>query len=218
MKALNEVYLREAVDTLTKDIIEHIRQTDDDGNYLGTHTVIHPPLLEQLHQRVTPSTGNDAGSKSSPRERNMVDSAALYEYAKMSSAIWDWCRMAGATVDKKPVDDLRRWYIAHTSHTDRDDDWYTRELRRWEGVIRNKLEPPKQVEIQAACPVCGPDPWVDGEGSRQPNRLWLEYRLDLDGKPSNERTTCRNPNCNAVWEGEESMKELGEELDERHAA
>lgn len=215
---MSENYLREAVDALTKPDIEHIRQLDDDGQFVRIHTVEHPPLLEQLHQSVTPSTGNDAGSKSSSWDRNMVDSGALFEYAKMSSAIWDWCRIVGAKVDKRPVDDLRRWYVAHISHAVREDEWYIRELRRWESVIRNKLEPPKTLEITAPCPVCGPEPWVDADGESRPNRLWMEYRLDVNGKPVNARTMCRNPDCNTIWDGEGAMEELGKELAERHAA
>lgn len=207
-----------AIHDLTKPTIDHIKQTTDDGQYIGTHTVEHLPLLVQIEQAVTPSTGNDGGSKSSsPRERNVVDSTALFEYAKMTAAIRDWCRIVEATISRDPVTDLERWYIAFTRYTVRDDTWHLRELRRWARVIRNHLDPPKKLEVTVPCPICGPGPWVDADGETQTNRLTLEYRLDDDDRPRDQRTICRNPNCATTWEGDDAMAELAEELAEANA-
>jgi len=219
-----------AVDELTKPTTDHVRQYDDDGTSLAIHrcmdgnqegacsglalhAVTHPPLLHQLRDAVTPSTGNDAGSKSAiANERNMVDSTALYEYARMAAATGDWCRMTGAPVTRDPVTDLRAWYAAWIGHHDRDDRWYTAELRRWASIIRNHLQPAKRLEVMSACPICGPGPWVDADGETQANRLTLTYRKHEDGTITDKRTICRNPACGAVWEGEDAMVELAEEV------
>ncbi|KTR02087.1 DUF7341 domain-containing protein, partial [Curtobacterium luteum] len=76
--------LLDAVDALTKPTIDHVRQTTDDGEYLRTVPVEHPPLLQQLADAVVPSAGNDGGSKSaSARERNVLDSDALWELTRI---------------------------------------------------------------------------------------------------------------------------------------
>jgi hypothetical protein len=217
-----------AIHDLTKGNTEHVKSYDDGGNPvsthkcrqvcngLPTHTVEHPSLLVQIEQAVTPSAGNDGGSKSSsPRERNMVDSTALYEYAKMTAAIRDWCRIVGATISRNPSTDLERWYVNFTRYTDRDDTWHLRELRRWARVIRNHLDPPERLEIMFSCPVCGPAMWTDYEGETQVNRLSLEYRLDQDEHPRDERIICRNPKCGEAWEGQGAMEELAAEIREK---
>lgn len=77
---MTHLRLLDAVDALTKPSVENVKQTTDDGTYLRTVPVEHPPLLQQLADAVVPSAGNDGGSKSaSARERNIVDSEALWE-------------------------------------------------------------------------------------------------------------------------------------------
>ncbi|MDF2895719.1 MAG: hypothetical protein K0Q46_2505 [Rhodococcus erythropolis] len=214
--------LLDVVDVLTKPSTEHITQTADDGTYIGIHSVQHPSLLDQLYASITPSAGNDGGSKSvAARERNMVKSEALAEWGRISEAVRGWCCNWGANWAKDDVQgSLRRWYVTFNArcHEPADIGWYTTELRRWVRVIRTQLEPPKRLEIRTQCPVCRSEFWIDqnGEVFRWP--IVVEYRK-VDGQPIRPRATCRA--CPEIigsateWVGFEAVAELGDELTEK---
>lgn len=213
-----------AVDALTKSQIEHMAQKDDNGKWLKTHTVEHPPLLVRLKQAVTPSTNTSAGSSALASTRNIIDSTAMFEYAKMSSAVGDWCRIYKVATTRDPVVDLRRWYIAYELNPS-GTGWHERELRRWANVIRNIIDRPEQLTIDLPCPVCGSDTWVNPEGEQLRHPIVVTYRLNDEGAMTGERAACRSAAltsegeivaCGAVWETLESIQELGEELSERH--
>jgi hypothetical protein len=218
MSATHENRLLEAVLTLTKPIIEHLAQYDDDGTYLRTHTTEHLPLLEQLRDAVNPSSNTAAGSSSLPSTRNLIDSDALYRYSLMTSAIGDWCRIIGVTPTRPPhrdpVKDLTEWYIAYNRGTD-DGEWYIAELRRWAAQIRNLIEPSKRIEVTTPCPVCGKRTWTDQDGTELLFPIVVEYRMPKDGEAIKPTALCRA--CDAVWSGIGAIRELGEELTERHA-
>jgi hypothetical protein len=214
---MTDTRLLDAVDALTKPTIDHVKQTTDDGEYLRTVSVEHPPLLQQLASAVVPSAGNDGGSKSaSARERNVLDSDALWELTRIETALRDWLRHDRAAFDRNDLPaTLRRWYVLYTEHTTTAelDDWHVRELRRWERVITAKLDRSvKQIPTGYLCVLCKDQQWVDQDGERQPARLILSYRRDEEGRTSEEQVTCQR--CRTRWDNWDAIKELGEELNE----
>jgi hypothetical protein len=209
--------LLDAVDALTMSTIDHVKQTTDDGAYLRTVPVEHPPLLQQLAEAVVPSAGNDGGSKSaSARERNVLDSDALWELTKIQTELRDWLRHDRQTFDRSDLPaTLRRWYVGYIAHANSAelDDWHVRELRRWERVITAKLDRSiKQISTGYLCVLCKDQQWIDQDGERQPARLILSYRRDEEGRTSEEQVTCQR--CRTRWDNWDAIKELGEELTE----
>jgi hypothetical protein len=206
-------FLLDAVDDLTKPIVEHLTQKEDNGTYIRTHTAEHLPLLEQLRDAVNPSSNSAAGSASLKSTRNLIDGDALYRYALMTSAVGDWCNMLKVTRSRNPVTDLRRWYVAYAA-TGADGKWYVSELSRWAFQIRNLIEPPKRFELTIACPVCRSSTWLDADGARIPHPLIVEYKVPADGASIKPKAMCRAEGCEAVWVGYEAVEELSEELAE----
>ncbi|PYY59998.1 hypothetical protein DEJ17_06410 [Curtobacterium sp. MCSS17_011] len=210
------------VDVLTKPSTEHITQTADDGTYVGIHSVQHPSLLDQLYASITPSAGNDGGSKSvAARERNMVKSEALAEWQRISAAVRGWCDVLGGAWVKDDVSgSLRRWYVAFNGRNNDPDviTWYHDELRRWVRSIRSQLEPPKRLEIRTRCPVCLSEFWTDQQGETFRWPIIVEYRK-VDDQPIRPRATCRA--CPEIigsateWVGFEAVAELGDEIIEK---
>lgn len=214
---MTDTRLLDAVDALTNPTIEHVRQTTDDGEYLRTVPVEHPPLLQQLADAVVPSAGNDGGSKSaSARERNVLDSDALWELTKIEVMLRDWLRHERHAFDRADLPaTLRRWYVSYIRQVTAAelDDWHVRELRRWERVITAKLDcSVKQIPTGYLCVLCRDAQWVDQDGERQPARLILSYRRDDEGRTSEERVVCQR--CRTAWDNWDAIKELGEELTE----
>lgn len=209
--------LLEAVDALTKETHDHIAQKDDDGKWLKAHTVTMPPLLVRMHESVMPSSGTDGGSKSAKSTRSPVDLDALFEFAKMTSQIGDWCRIAGTPVTRDPVTDLRRWYTDRLTQTpdEHDDRFYLGQLRAWANIIRNHLYPPERFTPEIPCPVCGAKEWGDMINGGGTWPIEVRYRKDDDGTMSDETALCRP--CRTVWQGHDAIVELAEEAAEKTA-
>lgn len=217
--------LLDTVDLLTKPRHDHIAQIDDDGTWLKAHTTEYPPLLVQLKQAVNPSTNTSVGSSSLASTRNLIDSDALFEYGKISSAIGDWCRIYQVQTTRDPIVDLRRWYVAFIGNPS-DSGWHLRELKRWAGVVMNILEPPKKFDLVVPCPVCGQDEYPNQDGDMLAHPLVGTYRLDTAGTVVSPKVICRavrtddsglQTPCGAEWDSFDAMEELGQELAERHA-
>lgn len=213
---MTDTRLLDAVDALSKPTIDNVKQTADDGTYLRTVPVEHPALLQQLADAVVPSAGNDGGSKSaSARERNILDSDALWQLTRIETELRDWMRHDLAAFDRHDLAvSLRRWYVAYdaqATQTDELTEWLVRELRRWERVILSKLDRTrKQWDTGKLCPICKQARWVDEHGDSQPARLVGSYRCDDDGRTSEERITCQR--CRESWDNWDAIKELGDEL------
>lgn len=215
---MTDTRLLDIIDALTKPTVTHIKQTSDDGEYLRTVSVEHPALLQQLADAVVPSAGNDGGSKSaSARERNVLDSDALWELTRIETQIRDWMRHNLAAFNRNDLPrSLRSWYVTYQAEATRSlitDDYFVRELRRWERIITTKLDRTvKQIPTGYLCVLCGTQQWIDPDGERQPARLILSYRKDEDGRTSEERVTCQR--CRTGWDSMAAIEELGEELSE----
>lgn len=207
------VDLLAAVDALTLVEHEHVAQKSDDGRWLKAHTVTHPSLLQRMADAVTPSTGRDNASKSSAATRSPVDADALFEYAKMSSAIKSWCVMVKVAPDRDPAVGLRRWYVARLTQPGEDDTWYTRQLTSWANIIRNHLNPPQSFTIKAPCPICTTTGYGDAINGGDTWPIEVRYRLEDDLRVVDEIARCRF--CQAVWGGHDAVRELAEELEEK---
>jgi len=200
--------LLDAVDDLT--LPRNVKVPTDDGHTWATEDA----LLVQLTEAISSSIRSGSGSGGAAWQRNVIDGDALYRASLITSTIGDWCRMAGAAVNRDPLADLRAWYVAHTAHPDHADEFYTGQLRGWAAQIRVMVNPPKLVEITAPCPVCGQGEYVNDMGERIRNPLALIYRPDADN--TGARVMCRA--CDAVWSGVPAMEELRTELDEKETA
>jgi hypothetical protein len=209
------VSLLDAVDALTKPTYENHPQYGDDGKYIRTHTVEHPPLLQQLANAVNPSTNADGGSQSSASARNPIDADALYEYAKVCAEIWSWCHIVKIIRSKDAIVDLRRWYVVFVQNPDANHDWYENHLRQVAARIRSRLDPPKRIEITVPCPVCGKRTWTDPDGQELLFPIVVEYKRPQDGGSIKPTALCRA--CQNAWVGYDAVEELAEEVNEQHA-
>lgn len=201
--------LLDAVDDLT--LPRNVKVPTDDGHTWATEDA----LLVQLQESVSSSLNSGSGAGGSPSTRNVLDGDALYKAAVITSQIGDWCRMAGATVTRDAVTDLRAWHAAFLSRDD-PDEFYIRQMRAWAAQIRAMVNPPKTLEITAPCPVCGQGEYVNGMGERITNPLALTYRPDDDNLWRGAKVICRA--CAAVWAGGDAMEELRDELNDKETA
>ena len=201
--------LLDAVDDLT--LPRNVKVPTDDGHTWATEDA----LLVQLQESVSSSLNSGSGAGGSPSTRNVLDGDALYKAAVITSQIGDWCRMAGATVTRDAVTDLRAWHAAFLSRDD-PDEFYIRQMRAWAAQIRVMVNPPKTLEITAPCPVCGQGEYVNDMGERITNPLALTYRPDAENLWRGAKVICRA--CAAVWAGGDAMEELRDELNDKETA
>lgn len=208
--------LLDLVDDLTLPEHQHLAQKDDQGRWLKAVTVTHPPLLDRMREAVFPSTEKNGGSVSAAHTRSPADLDAMFQFAKMASAIGDWCRIAGIGATREPGRDLRRWYASRLADVDRDDTFYRGQLRSWIGVIRNHLDPPESFTIRHACPICSTVAYGDAVNGGDGYPIQVRYRKDETDSMVDEVATCRA--CGVSWLGHAALMELAEEVHERAAA
>lgn len=201
--------LLEVVDELT--LPKPVRVVTDDGHTWATED----PLLVQLQEAVSSSLRSGSGSGGAAWTRNVLDSDALHQAAIITSTIGDWCRMAGVTVTRDPIIDLRAWYVARLTATN-PETFYLEQLRKWVGQIRVMIHPPRTLEITAPCPICGQGSYTNDMGEDIRNPLVMTYRATDERFWRGARVLCRS--CDNVWAGVDAMEELREELDEKDTA
>lgn len=200
--------LLEAVDDLT--LPKNVRVATDDGHTWATEDA----LLVQLAQAVSSTLNSGSGSGGSPWTRNVLDSGALYQAGLIRAAIGDWCKIAGTPVTRDPVVDLRAWYETRAK-VDEDHVFYVRQMHAWAAQIRAMTNPPKTVEITAACPACDQGQWTNDQGERIPNPLLLTYRPETGSIWDDAKALCRA--CDMAWEGEWRLRELRHDVDAKEA-
>lgn len=201
--------LLEAVDDLT--LPRNVKVETDDGHTWATED----PLLVQLQEAVSSSIRSGSGSGGAPWTRNVLDGDALHQAAIITSQIGDWCRMAGIKATRDPVKDLRAWYVARLTATN-PETFYLDQLRKWATQIRGMTNPPKTIEITSPCPICGQGEYVNDLGESVKHPLALTYRLDAGNLRHAAKVICRA--CGNIWQGDEAMVELRDELDEKETA
>lgn len=193
------------VDELT--LPKPVKVPTDDGYTWATED----PLLVQLQEAVSSSLRSGSGSGGAPWTRNVLDSDALHQAAIITATIGDWCRIAGAVVTRDPVQDLRAWYAKRLSVQD-PESFYLGVLLKWVATVRTIISPPKTLEILGACPVCKEQTYTNATGETVRNPLVMIYRPDTTNMHKAARATCRA--CDTVWQGDEAMEELADELKE----
>jgi hypothetical protein len=225
-----------AVEALTKpkhtravqDVIERWTSTDADGveheheKVIGTQsvTITHLPLLDQFRAAVIPSSNTAAGSSSLASTRNALDATALFEYAKISAATADWCRIIHVEATRDASWNLQRWHAAFRALASEPNVtiWYIHQLRSWAGLIRAHLDPPRRRNIMYPCPICGKTTWSTGDGEGGTWPLELLYRIGDDDEPVIESVICRACEPVTTWPTRDAVAELIAELEERHAS
>lgn len=201
--------LLDAVDALTRPVVIHLPQIDDDGKWLRAHTTELPPLLTQLQTAIAQSMSGKGGG-GNPATRGVLDSDALFRFTKIATTVGDWCRIENVTPTRNPTVDLRRWYAARLANTDRDDRFYIRELHAWAGQIETKLDPPRRLEITAPCPECeAASYWENGES--HPFPVVMEYQEHSTDILRTARAVCRS--CEHQWTGSSELRALRWEID-----
>lgn len=201
--------LLDLIDLLTLPQNERVAQEKIDGTWV-TSFVSHDPLLTQFRDAVWPSSNTAGGSASLASTRSPVDVTALFEMAKMSSAIGDWCRLVGVRASRDAVTDLRAWYVAYNAADTTTQEWYAQQLRTWIGLIRRHLNPSSGFDLMYPCPVCKSRVWGDDEhGGVFPIRV--EY-TKTDHGTTKHRAECRNGECRTAWLGIDAVVELAAEL------
>lgn len=208
--------LIDLVDALTLSRTENVRQAEDDGTYIKTVPVTHAPLLQRFRDAARPSGNTTTGAGAAAHTRNLINSAAVFEYAKMNAAIDSWCRTAEIQPAKLAEDSLRAWYVVYSQYN-HDPAFYEGQLKSFINTIESHLDPPKQIEITVSCPVCGKREWWDEDGNLGAFPLLLRYRIDEHGSIRNPEVICRACDPITEWRGLEAISELGEEVTERIA-
>jgi hypothetical protein len=207
--------LQDAVNELTQPIIEHMAQIGDDGKWIRTHTVEHPPLLHQLQDAVNPSNNTADGSAASPSTRSILNFEALFLFAKISSEIKSWCLIRHIKPER-PLDriaDLDAWAEDARNDAGLAGDFYIRRLRLWAVQIRETLNPGESFEAKVECPICGATSWGDAINGGGLWSIGVTYRLDERGHMVDERALCRA--CSTVWVGHAAIMDLAEEAHEK---
>lgn len=202
--------LLDAVDDLT--LPRPVKVDIDGGHTWATEDA----LLVQLEEAVASGLGSPSGGSSAPWARNLLNTDALHQAGMMTSQIMDWCRMVGAKVTRRPSDDLRSWYAAFSSNRGESlDDFYVRKLREWANQIRAMLNPPKVLELTAACPECRERFYVNDEGDPVPNPITVNYWANGASVWSGARAKCRA--CGFEWVGEWQLRALRHAVDDMDA-
>jgi hypothetical protein len=232
-----------AVDALTKPVTLRVIQStyeteigpdgrptiDEHGNpvrhHNGTTTikVTNPPLLDMLDAAVRGELNTIAGASESMKStRGMLDSDALYHFAKITTQIGAWARTVGAPRRETPTEQLRAWYVTYTQqeHEEPRIRWHTRTMHGWANIINDKLDPHDEWTEPDPCPdpecVQGFDPatgrpiWWDPR-TREPYPYPLVVRFRRTDGPlmvENARARCRA--CGRVW----SVRELAYDLEQ----
>lgn len=171
--------------------------------------VKHEPLLTQLEEAVRSSFGGSSAGGGST-SGSVLNSAAFYLASQILSQIGDWCRMVGVRPARDAVSDLVAWSIVFQGSGE----FHASQLERWAAEIRDLLDPPKRVPLNAPCAVCDATSHTDAEGVVSLPVL-VEYdsalaSYDRVSAEATMRARCRV--CDAEWNGRDAIVELIEEL------
>lgn len=210
----NRNWVLEAVEALTKPVVNKVMQDGPIGSGLAGSKLIHielPPLLTQLDDAIRGTIGI-GGSGSLASQRNMLDSDALYRFMTISTTIKDWCRIWKIQPTKDAAPNLARWFAGyHGSETQ--DKFYVSQMSSWRGQIAAKLDPPKVWLQPGACPVCGAETWWSKSTHEEYKfPLVVEYRETGPNLVQEAKAMCRA--CEQVW----SVRELAYLLEQAELA
>jgi hypothetical protein len=185
---------------------------------------VDAPLLDQLRDAVASSLESGGGGKPG-RERVPIDVAALTLYEDIDGRIRSWLDELGARPgrDVTPTQALRTWYVMWTAgrHTEGLEDRYQATIEGWAQQVRDKLQPPKRIEITAPCPVCGRE-WINvglklPNGDDDPNDVEMVRVLNAVERETIDDSYAMCQACNTVWVGTGRMRQLRIAIDDQAA-
>ena len=136
-------------------------QVDDNGTVRreenGTRNtrLEQPPLLDLMDAAVRGELNTvEGGGESLKFTRGMLDSDALFQLMRISSAIRDWAQASDAPRRHTLAGQLRAWYVAYTE-TEQPEAairFRVRVLDGWANLIREKIDPHDEYIQPDPCP------------------------------------------------------------------
>jgi hypothetical protein len=218
---LSELLL--AVDALTRPVVVAQWQGE-----VGARTIFKrtdEPLLVQLRLAIHNNIGGSGGGKQA-RERTPLDVGAFALFEDIDGRVRSWMSELGGRVGKGLAVEavLRAWFV-WWSAGQREPvlvERFTDMLEGWAQQIRDKLDPPSQIEITSPCPVCGVE-WVNiglklADGSDDPDDVERVRVLAAVERENMDDSYAMCKSCNRVWRGVGQMRSLRIAIDDREAA
>jgi len=218
---LSELLL--AVDALTRPVVVAQWQGE-----VGERTIFKrtdEPLLVQLRLAIHNNIGGSGGGKQA-RERTPLDVGAFALFEDIDGRVRSWLSDLGGRVGKDLTTEavLRAWYVLWSAGPHRSllVERYTDMLEGWAQQIKDKLDPPAQIEITAPCPVCGVE-WLNvglklPDGSDDPNDVERLRVLAAVERENMDDSFAMCKSCNRVWRGVGQMRALRIAMDDRESA
>lgn len=202
--------------------------TGEDGGQ-DLPTVVHrmdAALLEQLRAAITSDIGGNSGSGRQARERTPLDVGAFTLYEDIDGRIRSWMveldAKPGVALTAEQV--LRSWYTLWmaTNPEPAQEDRRTRVLEGWARQIRDKLAPPKRIEITSPCPMCGRE-WINvglklDDGSDDPDDVERVHVLTAVERESLDDSYALCAACETVWRGVTQLRALRNAIDDAEAS
>lgn len=183
------------------------------------------PLLDQLQSAVANNIGGNGGGKQA-RERTPLDVGAFQLYETIDGRLRAWLLDLGAKPGKNVTarEMLRSWYALWIGgvHDDSFDKHYQSILEGWEQQIRDRLDPPKRIEISAPCPACGKE-YVNiglklADGRDDPNDVERVRVLNAVERENISESFVLCSACDKIWTGVPEMRQLRIWIDDKEEA
>lgn len=219
--------LHAALDRLTKP--RQVAEWQGDGDSRTIFKRLDPPLLDWLREAIANNVGGSGGGKQA-RERTPLDVGAFTLYEDIDGRVRSWMLELGARPgnDLSPAQVLRSWYVLWNQYTPSEPIVlaYANTLDGWVQRIEDVIDPPKRIEITAACPMCGQE-WMNiglklDDGTDDPNDVERVRVLVAVERENMHESFAMCRACDRVWTGTGEMRRLRIALDDaeatRHAA
>jgi hypothetical protein len=212
-----------AVDALTKPQVVAQWQGEEGARKIFKRT--DEPLLVQLRTAIHNNIGGSGGGKQA-RERTPLDVGAFALFERIDGRVRSWMSELGGKVGKDLQAEaiLRSWFVMWSSgqHEPAEVLRYASVVEGWAQQIRDKLDPPPQIEITSPCPVCGVE-WVNiglklPDGSDDPDDVERVRVLAAVERENMDDSYAMCKSCNRVWRGVGQMRSLRIAIDDREAA
>lgn len=214
----NPIYqLMKVVDELTQEhtvIVE-----DHEHRFLGHRQEV--ALLVKLRASVQSDVNGNGGDGKPARERVPIDVSAQDLYNRLDADIREWYgRETDYAEHGRPAPwvVLRQWYIRFINRyragdiSDKTMWSIVGTVESWVQQIRDKLDPPRKIEITSACPICGKE-WVNvglklADGADDPEDIEMVRVLVAVEREHLEDSYAVCRSCDQVWRGVTRMRQL----------
>lgn len=212
-----------AVDALTRPLTVAQWQGEAGEGKIFRRT--DEPLLVQLRAAIQNNIGGSGGGKQA-RERTPLDVGAFALFEDIDGRVRSWVSELGGRVGKDLTVEvlLRAWFVLWSAgqHEPATVERFTGMLEGWAQQIKDKLDPPNQIEITSPCPVCGVE-WLNvglklPDGSDDPDDVERVRVLAAVERDNMDDSYAMCKSCNRVWRGVGQMRSLRIAIDDREAA